>query len=333
MKAIQLHQPGSFEQLKYEEVDAPVAGKHQMLIKVISASVNFADVMTRRGTYPTMPPLPAILGIDCSGIVESVGEKVTRFHPGQHVTAIGRGCYADYMVNSPAAVFPISDDIDMDEAAAIPVNYLTAYHIMHTMARVGKGQTILSYAAAGGVGTAVVQLARVAGVKVIGLTSTDAKADFARSQGYDHIINYQTADVVRRVKEITEGKGVEIILNSAAGDTFGRDLKMLAPLGQIIWFGMAAGPPQGNLAEQLGAKFVKSAGIRTFMLPSIFELDPALMARSAEILFAYLRDKKIKPHIYKRLPLSEAARAHELLESGKVQGKLILKPETRSVAG
>jgi NADPH2:quinone reductase len=326
MKAIRLYQTGSFEQLKYEEVDPPSADKNQVLIKVTSASVNFADVMTRKGTYPMMPPLPAIPGIDCSGIVEAVGAKVSQFRPGQRVAAIGRGCYADYMAASPLAVFPISADIDMDEAAAIPVNYLTAYHMLHTMAQVRKGQTLLAYAAAGGVGTAMVQLARLAGVKAIGLTSTEAKADFAKSQGYDHIINYKTEDVVRRVKEITEGRGVEIILNSAAGDTFSRDLKMLAPLGQIIWFGMAAGAPQGNLAEQLGAKFVKSAGIRTFMLPSIFELDPALMARSAEILFKYLADKKIKPHLYERLPLSEAARAHELLESGKVQGKLILKP-------
>jgi NADPH:quinone reductase-like Zn-dependent oxidoreductase len=166
MKAIVLHQPGSFEQLKYEEVDSPLVDKNQVLIKVRSASVNFADVMTRRGTYPTMPPLPAIPGNDCSGIVESVGEKVTQFRPGQPVAAIGRGCYADYMVTSPLAVFSIS------------------------------------------------------------------------------------------------------------------------------------------------------------------ELDPALMARSAEILFKYLADKRIKPHIYERLPLSEAARAHKLLESGKVQGKLILKPGT-----
>ena len=328
MKVIRIHQPGSFDRLKYEEVEPPEPAKNEVLIKVLSASVNFADVMTRRGTYPMMPPLPAIPGIDCSGIVEAVGEKVTPIRPGQHVAAIGRGCYADYMVASPLAVFPISENIEMDEAAAIPVNYLTAYHMMHTMAGVEKGQTILSYAAAGGVGTAVIQLARLAGVKVIGLTSTEEKADFARSQGYDHIINYQTADVVQRVKDITGGKGVEIILNSVAGDSFRRDFKMLAPLGQIIWFGMAAGPPQGNLAEQLGVKFVRSAGIRTFMLPSIFELDPALMARSAEILFAYLADKRIKPHIYERIPLSEAARAHELLESGKVLGKLILKPGT-----
>jgi NADPH2:quinone reductase len=327
MKAIRLHQTGSFEQLKYEEVDTPAPDKNGVLIKVIAASVNFADVMVRKGLYPVMPPLPAIPGIDCSGIVESVGKNVTRFRPGQHVAVLGRGCYADYMATNALAVFPISEDMDMDEAAAVPVNYLTAYHMLHTMARVRKGQTILSYAAAGGVGTAVVQLARVAGVKVIGLTSTDAKADFARTQGYDHIINYKAEDVVQGVKEITGGKGVATILNSVAGDTFSRDFKMLAPLGQVIWFGMAAGPPQGNLAERLAAGFVKSAGIRTFMLPSIFDLDPALMARSAENLFSALADKKIKPHIHERFPLSEAARAHELLESGIVQGKLILKPD------
>ena len=326
MKAIRIHQPGSFEVLKYEEVESPVPDKNEVLIKVISASVNFADVMTRRGTYPTMPPLPAIPGVDCSGIVESVGKNVTRFRPGQPVAALGSGCYAEYMTANAAAVFPISENIDMDEAAAVPVNYLTVYHMMHTMAHATEGETILAYAAAGGVGTAVIQIAKQVKVAVIGLTSTDEKADYARARGYDHIINYKTEDVVGRVKEITGGKGVEIILNSVAGDSFSCDFKMLAPLGQIIWFGMAAGPPQENLTERLAAGFVKSAGIRTFMLPSIFELDPALMARSAEILFNDLADKKIKPHIYERIPLSEAARAHELLESGKVQGKLILQP-------
>ena len=326
MKAIRIHQTGSFEQLKYEGVDPPVPDKNQVLIKVRSASVNYADVMTRMGTFPMMPPLPAIPGIDCSGIVESVGENVSQFQPGQSVAALGQGCYAEYMVTNPVVVFPISENIDKDEAAAVPVNYLTAYHMMHTMAGIKEGETILAYAAAGGVGTAVIQLAKLAGVTVIGLTSTDEKANFAKARGFDHIINYKTEDVVQGVKEITGGRGVELILNSVAGDTFGRDFEMLAPLGQIVWFGMAGGLPEGNLAEQLGAGFVKSAGIRTFILYSIFELDPSIAAQSSETLFKYLADKKIKPHIYERIPLAEAARAHELLESGRVQGKLILKP-------
>jgi NADPH:quinone reductase len=326
MKAIRIHQTGSLEQLKYEEIDPPAPDKGEVLIKVMAASVNFADVMVRRGLYPLMPQLPAIPGIDCSGIVESVGENVTHVRPGQHVAAFGQGCYAEYVTTNAVAVFPISEDIDKDEAAAIPVNYLTAYHMLHTMAHVKVGQTVLSYASAGGVGTAVIQLAGLAGVTVIGLTSTDEKADFARAQGIAHIINYKTEDVSRRVKDITGGKGVDIILNSVAGDSFGRDFGMLAPMGQIIWYGMAAGVPPENLVAQLGAGFIRSAGIRTFMLPSIFELDPLLMTRSAGILFDYLAENRIKPHIHERIPLSEAARAHKLLEGGKVQGKLILKP-------
>jgi NADPH2:quinone reductase len=326
MKAIQIHQTGSVDQLKYEDVDTPTPGAGQVLVKVVSASVNFADVMIRRGTYPMMPPLPAIPGVDCSGVVKAVGDGVSQFLPGQHVVVLGQGCYADYMVANAGAVMTISDEIDMDEAAAVPVNYLTAYHMMHTMAQVKEGQTILVYAAAGGVGTAVAQLTKPAGVMCIGLTSTDEKARYAKEQGMEHVINYKSEDVTARIKEIIGGNGVNLILNSVAGDTFGRDFELLAPLGQIIWFGMAAGPPQGNLTEQLGAAFGKSAGIRTFVLYSIYDLDPQLTAESFELLFDYLAKGQIKPHIHERLPLSEAARAHELLESSVVKGKLILKP-------
>ncbi len=227
MKAIQIHQTGSVDQLKYEDVDTPVPGAGQVLVKVVSASVNFADVMIRRGTYPMMPPLPAIPGVDCSGVVEAVGGGVSQFQPGQHVVVLGQGCYADYMVANAGAAMTISDEIDMDEAAAVPVNYLTAYHMMHTMAQVKEGQTILVYAAAGGVGTAVAQLAKPAGVMCIGLTSTDEKARHAKEQGMEHVINYKSEDVTARVKKITGGQGVNLILNSVAGDTFGRDFELL----------------------------------------------------------------------------------------------------------
>jgi len=326
MKAIQLHQAGSFDQLKYEEVETPSAGAGQVLVKVVSSSVNFADVMIRRGTYPMMPPLPAIPGIDCSGIVETVGDNVSQCQPGQHVVVMGQGCYADYMVADAVAAMPISKDIDMDEAAAIPVNYLTAYHMLHTMARVRPEERVLVYAAAGGVGTAAAQLAEPAGVTCIGLTSSDEKARYAKEQGMAHVINYKSEDVSARVKEITAGQGVNLILNSVAGDTFGRDFELLAPLGQIVWFGMAAGPPEENFTELLGAGFGKSAGIRTFVLYSLYDLDPQVRAESFELLFDYLAKGRIKPRIHDRLPLSEAARAHELLESGAVKGKLILKP-------
>jgi NADPH:quinone reductase-like Zn-dependent oxidoreductase len=119
---------------------------------------------------------------------------------------------------------------------------------------------------------------------------------------------------------------VNVILNSVAGNTFSRDFEALAPLGQIIWFGMAAGMPEGDLGQKLGAGFAKSAGIRTFMVFNVMDLNPVLMNRSVETLFDHLGRKKIKPYIYERIPLAEAERAHQLLESGAVSGKLILKP-------
>lgn len=326
MKAIRIHETGSFDVLRYEDLPTPSPQRGQVMIKLVAASVNFADVMVRRGTYPFMPPLPAIPGLECSGIIESVGEEVTGLSPGQHVVYLGEKCYAERVVADAKSVIPIPDDIDMDEAAAIIVNYATAYHMLHSVGQVQEGQTIFLYAASGGVGTAVIQLAKEAGVKVIGLTSSREKERYAVQQGIDYIVNHRTDDVAKRIREITDGKGVNLILNSVAGNTFARDFEVLAPFGNIIWFGYAAGPPEGNLAEQLGVHFGKSVGIRTFVIYSVVQSAPELMNRSLDHLFTYLAEKRIRPHIQERIPLSQAARAHELLETGAVMGKLVLKP-------
>ncbi len=326
MKAIQIHKAGAPDVLTYEDIRQPSPKNDQVLVKMISASVNWADVMVRKGIYPGMPGWPVTPGIDGAGVVELVGDQVSNLTPGQNVLVMGRKCYAEYTVVNSMSVWPIPEGIDMDEAAALPVNYLTAYHMIHTMARMQPQETLLVYAAAGGVGTAVIQLGKLAGITVIGLTSSEEKANFTREQGIDHIINYNTEDVPQKIKDITNGNGVNVILNSVAGATFGRDFETLAPLGQIIWFGMAAGMPEGDLGNQLGAGFARSAGIRTFMVFNVMDLNPVLMTRSVETLFDCLGRKKIKPHIYERIPLAEAARAHQMLESGAVSGKLILKP-------
>jgi NADPH:quinone reductase-like Zn-dependent oxidoreductase len=327
MKAIQVYQAGAPDVLTYEDTQQPIPKNDQVLVRVISASVNWADVMVRKGIYPGMPPMPVIPGIDGAGVVESVGNQVSNLKPGQNVLILGRKCYADYTVLNSRVVWPVPEGIDMDEAAALPVNYLTAYHMIHTVARMQPEEALVVYAAAGGVGTAVIQLGKLAGITVIGLTSSEEKARYTKEQGIDHIINYKTEDVLQRIRDITKGKGVNVILNSVAGNTFGRDFEALAPLGQTIWFGMAAGLPEEDLGKQLlGAGFAKSAGIRTFMVFNVMDLDPGLMTRSVETLFDYLGRKKIKPHIYERIPLAEAARAHQILEDGAVSGKIILKP-------
>ena len=326
MKAIQIHQTGAPGVLTYTDIEKPAAAAGQVLIKMVSISVNWADVMIRKGSYPMMPALPVVPGIDGAGVVEAVGEGVMRIKPGQMVQVLGEKCYAELMVADAASVSPIPEGVDPDEAAVLPVNYLTAYHMLHTQARVQPGQSVLVYAAAGGVGTAAIQLGKLAEITVIGLTSSEEKAQFTKDQGITHIINYKKEDVLQRIRDITAGKGVDLVLNSVAGDTFNRDFEALAPLGQIIWFGMAAGMPEQNLLEPLVEQFGKSIGIRAFVLFTIPAMDPGLMQQSMETLLAYLADRKINPHIHERIPLAEAARAHELLESGKVAGKIILKP-------
>jgi NADPH2:quinone reductase len=326
MKAVQIETTGSWDVLKYKEVETPTPGPSQVRVKTASISVNFADIMLRKGSYPIMPPFPAIPGLECSGFIDAVGEDVKELKPGQPVIVFGPDCYAEYVLAETTEVVQIPDGIDMDDAAALTVNYLTAYHMLHSMAGIKKGQTVLIYAAAGGVGTAVIQLSKPVGFTVIGRTSTDEKLAFAKSQGADYMINYNQEDVVTRVKEITNGSGVDLILNSVAGDTFARDFEVLAPLGQIIWFGYAAGPPEANLTELLNDHFTKSVGIRAFVIYTIAQMHPDLMRQSYDVIFRYLKEGTVKPHIQERIPLAEASRAHQLLESGAVTGKLILKP-------
>lgn len=331
MKAIQINQTGSPDVLQYVDVERPAPGKGQVLIKVTAVGVSFADLMLRQGAfYPDMPSLPLIPGSEYSGIVESVGEDVTHLQQGAKVAvlALGQigGAYAEYAVADMDAVIPFPDDVDLDIVAATLAVYLTAYHLLHTLARAEAGQTILLYGAAGGVGTAVLQLAHLVNITVIGLASSAEKLQYIKGQGAEHAINYNTEDVALRVKEITNGRGVDFILNSVAGDTFSRDFDVLAPFGQLIWFGFAGGPPQLNLTESLGNHFMKSAGIRTFALPSVREFSADLWTQSIEKLIGYIAEEKIKPYIHEKIPLSEAVRAHELMESRSVMGKIILKP-------
>ncbi len=326
MKAVQFKKTGSWDELRYNEVETPVPGPSQVRIKTAAISVNYADIMLRKGIYLEKPPFPATPGLECSGTIDVMGDNVKGLKAGQRVIAFGPKCYAEYVLAENNQVVPVPDGIDMDDAAALTVNYLTAFHMLHSMADIQKGQSVLVYAAAGGVGTAVIQLSKPGGYTVIGLTSTNEKSDFARSQGADYIINYNREDVTARVREITQNTGVDLILNSVAGKTFSRDFGVLAPLGLIIWFGFAGGAPKKNLTDLLQIGFRKSVGIRTFVIYSIAQMHPGKMRQSYEVLFRYLKEGTVKPHIHERIPLEDASRAHRMLESGAVTGKLILKP-------
>jgi NADPH2:quinone reductase len=327
MKAVLAKKTGPPEVLEYVDVKTPKPGKGEVLIKTQSISVNYADVRMRQGLSSIDTPLPLIPGLEASGTIEALGEGVHKFQPGQMVVTIGHSCYAEFVCSNADSVIRIPDTLDMDKAAAFPINYLTAYHMMHTMANLREDQTILVYGAAGGVGTAVIQLAKISGFTVIGLTSNGKKAAYAVEQGINHIINHMDEDVPGRVAEITGGMGVDLILDGVGGETFEQNFNMLAPLGQIIWFGHAGGPLKADILGQLRQNFRKGVGVRVFhLLYSIAQPFPLLMTQSIQLMVDYLIQGKINPSIYKKISLSGAARAHKLLESREVMGKLLLKP-------
>ena len=325
MKAIRLYETGGHDALKYETLDDPKCAPDGVLVDVKSSSVNFSDSLIRRGLYPYMPQMPAILGNECAGIIKETGSEVKHLKTGQKVLVFGIPSYCSVMAAPAKRVIPLPDSIDLDEAAALPIIYLTAYHMMHTVKRIKPGETMLVYAVAGGVGTAAIQLAKIAGVKVIGLTSTKEKADFVKKMGIDHVINYKTENVVERVLELTDNKGVDMIMDSVGGPNFGENFKMMNTFGHLIWFGIAAGQPTTNLLGAIGSNPAKCHAVSMFHLYGVIN-QPELFGPSIKELIGWLAEGKIKPVIHDRLNLADAGRAHEILEKHQNIGKVILNP-------
>lgn len=206
MKAVRINHTGGPEVLEYVDLEDPTPDHGQVVVRTESISVNFGDLMMREGNYPVMPELPTILGLEAAGVIEMVGEGVRDFVPGQRVVIITLGCYAEKVVVDAGTLIPLPENVDFDAATAL-VTYLSAYHLLHTQGRAEKGDWILVYAAAGGVGIAAIHLAKIAGLKVIGLTSREDKAARAREQGADHVFLYDEPDLIDEVLGLTDGKG------------------------------------------------------------------------------------------------------------------------------
>lgn len=325
-KAIIIHRFGTTDVLNYDTVEIPAPGRGELLVRVAASGAGFGDVMLRNGQYPAAPPFPVTLGFDASGTVEAIGDTVADSWLGQRVMVVAPNCNAEYVVCPAVFATPLSDRVSDEAAAAAATNYTTAYHLLHTVSRAEKGESLLVYAAAGGVGSALVQLGKLAGHKVIGLTSTKDKCEFVLNQGADHVINYNSDDVAGRIREYTDGKGIDLVMNSVAGDTLDRDFEIAAPLGRIILLGMSAGPPASDLTAPFLENFGKSLSVQFFGLATLAMNFPEKISKSLEVLAGLLAENRIKPRIHEVLPLSETARAHQMIESARVMGKVILKP-------
>lgn len=322
MKAVRFHSFGGPEVLQYEEIENPIPGASEVLIKVDSAGVNFADCMSRRNAYPNPSQPPICPGFEVAGTVIEAG-KDAKVKIGARVLAMASsgGGYRELATADSASTFAIPDDVTFEEAAALPGQALTAYFIFKD-APIVHGETVLVTAAAGGVGSVTAQIGKMfGGKKFIGTTSSDTKMAKVKEYGYDHAINTSNEDWHKEVLKITEGKGVALVLESVGGKVFYESMKSLSKGGKFVVFGGASGervtvdPRNLVMANQriIGFSLWKYIG------------NIPVLKEALDVLFQALRDKKLKLQI-STYPLSDAARVHELMEASKTSGKLILKP-------
>jgi NADPH:quinone reductase len=323
MKAIVFSQTGGPEVLTLSDVPKPEVRPGMVLIKVHAIGVNFADTRFRQGTYVVKPKLPDTPGMEAAGVIEAVGDGVTDLRVGQRVAAFTVKSYAEYCQAPAPMVIPLPDSVSFTDGAAFPIQVMTAYHMLHTAESTGPGKTVLVHSAAGGVGIVAVQLAKVAGARVFGTVSSDAKKQLVKDHGADAVINYTTEKFADEVLKLTEGRGVDLILDAVGKPTFEEGLRCLGTLGHLILYGRAGGPTDPLNIATLSAKSQKVSG---FMVPTITRNFPEKTRESAGRCFALMREGKLKLHIGKTFPLAQAADAHRLLESRQSTGKLVLLP-------
>ena len=248
MQAIRFHTIGGPEVLKLEDVEKPRPGAGEALVRIHVAGVNFADTLLRRGRYARQPEFPETPGFEAAGVVEEVGEGVGGALVGRRVAILGgQHCYAEYTVAPAGQLIFLPDQLSLEDGAAFPAQALTAYHMLYTADRVKPGMSVLVHAAAGGVGLQAIQMAKQAGARVFGTTSSEEKAKLARDMGADEVILYNKADFAERIKELTQGRGVDLVLDSVGRATFAGSLKCLAPFGHVILYGAASGLPNPSM--------------------------------------------------------------------------------------
>ena len=321
--AIRIHEFGGPEMLRWEAVDVPDPGEGEAQIRHSAIGLNFIDIYHRTGLYPV--DLPTGLGSEASGIVEAVGPGVTDIDVGDRVVYTGRPADAySELRNFPAwQLVPVPDGISDELAAAVFLKGLTAWYLLRRSYRVKKGDVVLLYAAAGGVGSLASQWAKYLGATVIGVVSTDEKAELALAQGCDHIIMAGNADIPASVKKFTGGEGVAAVYDSVGRDTFFASLDSLKPHGTMVTFGNSSGPVDPFAPAELAAR-----GSLYVTRPILFHFVDTRehLLHACHELFAVLDSGAVRVRIGQKYTLKDAANAHRDLEARKTTGSTVLLP-------
>ena len=321
MLAIQAVRTGGPEVLEAVDLPVPTPGPGQILVRHQAVGLNFIDTYHRSGLYPMK--MPAVLGLEAAGVVEALGEGVTRFKAGDRVAYNGTlGAYAQAAVVPADRAVKVPDGVSLNTAAAVLLKGMTAEFLVRRCHKVEPGTSVLIHAAAGGVGSILVQWTKALGATVIATVGTEAKAALARDHGADHVILYGEEDVAARVMEITGGRGVAVVYDGVGKDTFEASLKSLGRRGILATFGNASGPAPAVAPLELGTKSLFLTRPRLFdYIATTAELD-----ESAAALFAVLESGAVKIEIGQTFPLAEARAAHEALEGRRTTGATLLIP-------
>jgi NADPH:quinone reductase-like Zn-dependent oxidoreductase len=336
MRQILISRYGAPEVLVAREAPsrAPAAGEVRVAVR--AAGVNFADVLARVGLYPDAPKPPLVVGYEVAGTVDAVGSGVTRFATGDRVVALTRfGGYATEVVVAEPYVFPFHADLSDAEAAALPVNYLTALIALYRMANVVAGETVLIHGAGGGVGMAAIQLARLRRATIIGTAST-SKHPTLRSLGVEHLLDSRTADIAREVRRVTGNRGVDVVLDPVGGRSFTTSYRLLAPLGRLVMYGVSS-ISRGERRNWLHAARAvmqmprfkplslinNNRGIFGLNLAHLWD-ERGQLASAMQFLLQEVDAGRLVPVIAKTFPLDRAGDAHRYMQGRGNIGKIVL---------
>lgn len=315
MKAVRIHETGAAEKLRVDEIERPEPSAGEVLIKTEAAGINFADIMLRQGKYLFRPELPFTLGFEVAGTIEKIGDGVNDWKTGQKVLAMNRGGgYAEYAVADAKSLVPIPENLSAGEATALLVQGLTAIGLLTELK---SGQTILIHAAAGGVGTLLVQLAKLKGARVLGTASSAEKLEKVSSLGADVGINYTETDWTQQVLDATEGRGADLIIEMVGGETGRRNFECLAARGTMIVYGAASGEDFNVSAMALLGKMQTVKGYNLNLE------SRENTARFAAELMKYVAAKQLEISLTE-FPLEQAAQAHQAIENRQTTGKVVL---------
>jgi len=323
MQVIEVTEFGDASTLERVERERPDPGPGEVRIDVKAVGVNFADVMQRRGHYHGGPQPRYVPGMEAAGVVDAVGEGAEREEGERVVAMVDGGAYAEYVTAPAVALFDVPEGTSFREAGGFPVQFLTAHHCLHEWGGLEADERVLVQAAAGGVGTAAVQLADAAGAEGFGTASTAEKLDLADRLGCDHPINYTDADFADVVDDRTDGEGVDLVLDGVGGETFSRSVDALSHFGRVVAYGAASGEP--GTADTATLLFGNKS-VEGFHLGRAMQRDPERVYQAVPELSRMLAAGDLEVVVGQTFDLADAADAHRALEDRETTGKVVLEP-------